>query len=78
MGLSTMCALPGIMYPSAFTTRQSISGLRKKGPLSGDFDQYSFQFLRDFIHAGRWTKIPSVEEVLRVVTDSYKPQIRMA
>ncbi|HNP77616.1 MAG: glycerophosphodiester phosphodiesterase [Cyclobacteriaceae bacterium] len=44
--------------------------LTQKGPLSGDFDQYSFQFLRDFITLVDGQKIPSVEEVLRVVIDS--------
>lgn len=44
--------------------------LTQKGPLLGNYDQYSFQFLRDFITLVDGEKIPSVEEVLKIVVDS--------
>lgn len=44
--------------------------LTKKGPLAGNFDQYNFQLLRNNIELIDGQKIPSVEEVLKVVVDS--------
>jgi glycerophosphoryl diester phosphodiesterase len=43
--------------------------LTLKGPLAGDYDQYKFAFLRDFVDLIDGQKIPSVEEVLNTVID---------
>jgi glycerophosphoryl diester phosphodiesterase len=43
--------------------------LTLKGPLAGDYDQYKFNFLRDYVDLIDGQKIPSVEEVLNTVID---------
>jgi glycerophosphoryl diester phosphodiesterase len=44
--------------------------LTKKSPLSGDYIQYSFAFLQNYIQLVDGQKIPSVEQVLQAFIDS--------
>lgn len=44
--------------------------LTKKSPLSGDYSQYSFSFLQNYIQLVDGQRIPSVEQVLRAFIDS--------
>jgi glycerophosphoryl diester phosphodiesterase len=53
------------MHDAAFDTR-----LTEKGPLYGDFSQYSFAFLESFVRLVDGQKIPSLEQVLEVFIDS--------
>ncbi len=43
--------------------------LTVKGPLAGDYDQYKFNFIRDYVDLIDGQKIPTVEEVLNTVID---------
>ena len=43
--------------------------LTMKGPLAGNYDQYKFSFLRDYVTLIDGQKLPSVEEVLNVVIE---------
>jgi glycerophosphoryl diester phosphodiesterase len=44
--------------------------LTEKSPLSGDYSQYSFAFLQNYIQLVDGQRIPSVEEVLKAFIDS--------
>ncbi|MFI5155313.1 MAG: glycerophosphodiester phosphodiesterase [Chitinophagales bacterium] len=57
--------VPICMHDGAFDTR-----LTEKGPLYGDFSQYSFAFLESFVRLVDGQKIPSLEQILNVFIDS--------
>lgn len=44
--------------------------LTQKGPLSGDWDQYSFSFISEYVRLIDGQKVPSVEQVLTAFIDS--------
>ena len=57
--------VPICIHDEAINTR-----LTQKSPLSGNYNQYSYAFLRDFIDLIDGQQIPSVEQMLEVVVDS--------
>lgn len=57
--------VPICMHDAAFDIR-----LTEKGPLYGDFNQYSFQFIETYVRLIDGQKVPSVEEVLNAFVDS--------
>ncbi len=57
--------VPIFIHDAAINTRLTL-----KGPLFGNYDQYSFDFLTEFITLIDGQKIPSVEQILRKVVDS--------
>jgi glycerophosphoryl diester phosphodiesterase len=57
--------VPICMHDAAFDIR-----LTEKGPLYGDFNQYSFAFLEAYVRLVDGQKVPSVAEVLEAFVDS--------
>jgi glycerophosphoryl diester phosphodiesterase len=57
--------VPICMHDAAFDIR-----LTEKGPLYGDFNQYSFAFLEAYVRLVDGQKVPSVAEILDAFVDS--------
>jgi glycerophosphoryl diester phosphodiesterase len=57
--------VPICIHDPSINTRLTL-----KGPLSGDYDQYNFSVLQDYIRLRDGQKIPSVEEVINTFLES--------
>ena len=57
--------IPICMHDAAFDIR-----LTQKGPLYGDFSQYTYAFLQSYVRLVDGQKIPTVEEILDAFIDS--------
>src|SRR5688572_21452615 len=61
----TKDGVPICIHDPSINTRLTL-----KGPLSGDYDQYNFKLLSDYVRLIDGQKIPSVEEVLDAFIES--------